>query len=58
MVRSDFDIRDARGLEDIVDCIEEGTYGEAPKNLISFLDTLPQTPAMNFLRTLTVPFLL
>lgn len=57
MVRSDFDIRDARGLEDIVDCIEEGAYGEAPKNLISFLDSLPQTPAMNFLRTLTVPFL-
>nr|WP_287938027.1 class I SAM-dependent methyltransferase [Algoriphagus sp.] len=57
MVKADFDIRNAKSINDIVDCIEEGTYGDAPQLLIQFFEDLPKTPEMNFLRTLSVPFL-
>lgn len=57
MVKVDFDIRSANSISEIVDCIEEGTYGEAPQLLIQFFEELPKTPEMHFLRTLSVPFL-
>ena len=57
MVKDNFDIRQARSLDEIVDCLEEGTYGETPKVLIEFFESLPHTYEMDFLRILTVPFL-
>ncbi|GAB2481020.1 class I SAM-dependent methyltransferase [Algoriphagus taiwanensis] len=57
MVRENADIRQAKTIFDIVDCLEEGTYGDAPIELIQFVDSLPQSPEMNYLRTLTIPYL-
>lgn len=57
MVKDDFDFRQAKSLNEIVDCLEEGTYGESPRDLIEFFESLPHNPKMDFLRIMTVPFL-
>lgn len=57
MVKHDFDIRNAKEITEIVDCIQEGTYGDAPEQLIRFFDSLPQDASMNYLRTLAIPFI-
>lgn len=57
MVKEDFDIRNASDATQIIDCIEENTYGDAPKALFDFFEKLPDTPEMNYLRTLCVPIL-
>lgn len=57
MVKIDFDIRKANSITEIVDCIEEGIYGDSPQSLIEFFETLPQNPEMDFLRTICVPYL-
>lgn len=57
MVRDNFDLRLAKSLNEIVDCLEEGTYGDSPKVLIEFFESLPHNQEMDFLRIMTVPFL-
>jgi len=57
MVKHDFQIQSATNIKEIVDCVEEGTYGESPAFLINFFDSLPDSPAMDYLRTMCIPFL-
>lgn len=57
MVKDNFDLRQAKSLNEIVDCLELGTYGESPRDLIEFFESLPHNPEMDFLRIMTVPFL-
>ncbi len=57
MVKENFDIRQARNLNEIVDCLEEGTYGDSPKVLIEFFERLPHLPEIDFLRVMAIPFL-
>lgn len=57
MVEDNFDLRQAKNLNEIVDCLEEGTYGDSPTVLIEFFETLPNNAEMDFLRIMTVPVL-
>ncbi|MCX6350584.1 MAG: class I SAM-dependent methyltransferase, partial [Bacteroidetes bacterium] len=57
MIKEDVDIRDTKSIEEIVDCILTKTYGDEPKNLINYLDSLPQDKAHDYLRSMCVPFL-
>jgi ubiquinone/menaquinone biosynthesis C-methylase UbiE len=51
------DIQDLKELTQIVDCLETGKYGEAPRELIEFFESLPKNSHYDFIRTLAVPYL-
>lgn len=57
MILHDTDIRNIEDIHQIVDCIDNLTYGQIPLELITLLQSLPNDNYHNYIRTLTVPFL-
>lgn len=57
MITENTDIRNTDSINEIVDCIENNVYGEAPLQLISFYKSLPNDQFNNYLRILAVPYL-
>ncbi|SDS01250.1 class I SAM-dependent methyltransferase [Gramella sp. MAR_2010_147] len=51
------DIRNVNSDAEIVKCIQTGTYGQMPAQIIEFFNSLPKTNFYDYLRTLAVPFL-
>lgn len=51
------DIRYTTSIDEIVQCVNSGKYGETPLQVIKFFDDLPATPYYDYFRTLAVPYL-
>jgi ubiquinone/menaquinone biosynthesis C-methylase UbiE len=57
MIAANTDIRTTNSISEIVDCIANKIYGDAPLELVSFYESLPNDQLNNYLRILAVPYL-
>jgi ubiquinone/menaquinone biosynthesis C-methylase UbiE len=57
MIPENIDIRTTNSIREIVDCIDKNIYGDAPLELVSFYDSLPNNQLNDYLRVLSVPYL-
>lgn len=57
MIQENKDIRTTSSIYEIVDCLNTKVYGDAPFELITLFENLPNDQLGNYLRTLAVPYL-
>jgi ubiquinone/menaquinone biosynthesis C-methylase UbiE len=57
MIQENKDIRSTSSIYEIVDCLNTKIYGDAPIDLITLFENLPNDQLSNYFRTLAVTFL-
>jgi len=57
MITENKDIREVESIIEIVDCLENETYGQNPFNLIRYFESLPNDFFHDYLRSLSIPYL-